>query len=91
MENEKMCFTQVEFVDDPNVVGLYYWYLCEDESVLKGERVVAPLGRHNNMQEGVVRSVRFSDERSAPYPVNLIKRIKKVIKENADVSDSKKA
>ena len=75
-------------MDDPNVVGLFYWYLCDDMGVAEGDTVTAPLGRHNNLQDGVVRKVRFADEQNAPYPVYLIKRIKKVKKESANVQNS---
>ena len=83
-----MCFVAVEFVDDPNVVGYYYWYLCNDDSVKEGDKVLAPLGRHNRLQEGVVRNVRFADEENAPYPVHWIKCVKRVIKDSKNVSDS---
>lgn len=82
MEKEELCFTSVEFPDDPNVVGYYYWYVCETEGVAVGDRVVAPLGRHNNLQEGVVRRILFADEFNSPYPMYGIKYIKKVIKAN---------
>lgn len=76
-----MCFVAVEFVDDPNVKDYIYWYLCVDESVQFGNRVIAPLGRHNNLQEGIVRHVKFAESDCAPFPLHLIKTIKKVIKE----------
>ena len=79
--NEKRCFTAVEFVDDENVRGYFYWYLCGIDGVEEGDKVVAPLGRHNNLQEGVVRKIKFSDEDNAPYPMHSIKSIKKVIKD----------
>ena len=82
MENEKMCFAAVEFVNDPNVVGYGYWYLCEIDGVAVGDRAIAPLGRHNNLQEGIVRKVIFEDELNAPYPLHSIKYIRKVIKNN---------
>lgn len=75
-----MCFAAVEFVDDPNVVGLKYWYACPFADIRVGEEVIAPLGRHNNLQKGVVREVRFEHEYNAPYPVYLIKYIKEVVR-----------
>ncbi len=75
-----MCFVAVEFPDDPNVAGLKYWYLCPYEGVETGDGVVAPLGRHNNCQTGVVREVRFAPEYESPYPIYLIKRIRKIVK-----------
>lgn len=85
MENDKKCFVAVEFVDDPNVVGYFYWYLCEIAGVMAGDKVIAPLGRHNNLQEGIVRKVIFEDEFNAPFPLHSIKYIRKVIKENRNV------
>ena len=80
MINKKMCFVAVEFVDDPNVVGYYYWYLCEIEGVAVNNKVIAPLGRHNNLQEGVVRKVIFEYEYNAPFPMHSIKYIRKIKK-----------
>ena len=86
---ELICFTAVEFPDDPNVAGLKYWYCCPFEYVREGDSVVAPLGRHNQLQRGVVREVRFEKEYNAPYPLYLIKYIKEVVKadkgDNSDV------
>ena len=75
-----MCFTAVEFPDDPNVVGIKYWYACTFEDVKVGDGVIAPLGRHNNLQKGIVREVRFEYEYNAPYPVYLIKYVKEVVR-----------
>ena len=82
MENEKLCFVTVDFVDDPNVAGYGYWYICEIAGVAVGDKVVAPLGRHNNLQEGIVRGIMFEVEENAPYPMYGIKYIRKVIKSN---------
>lgn len=82
---ELRCFVAVEFVDDPNVVGHTYWYLCGFEEVETGDRVVAPLGRHNNLQEGVVRKKIFATEERSPYPFAGIKSIKALKKEGKDV------
>lgn len=82
MENNKFCFVAVEFVDDPNVVGYCYWYLCEMTGAEVNDKVIAPLGRHNNLQQGIVRKVIFEDEAHAPYPMYGIKNVKKLIKEN---------
>ncbi len=78
--NEPICFTAIEFVDDPNVVGLKYWYVCPFEEVKEGDRVIAPLGRHNGLQQGVVREVRFELPHNAPYPLYLIKYVKDIVK-----------
>ncbi len=69
-------FAAVEFVDDPNVVGLTYWYLCDFEEVAVGDIVTAPLGRHNHLQDGVVRKTLHATEFDAPFPFYLIKRVK---------------
>ena len=74
-----MCFTAVEFVDDPNVKGMTYWYLCDFESVKEGSKAIAPLGRHNNEQTGIVRKVIFADESGAPFPLQYIKKIRKIL------------
>ena len=80
-----MCFVSVEFVYDPNVVGLTYWYLCDFKGAKVGDWVVAPLGRHNNLQEGVIRKVRFCTEYDAPFPVHSIKYIKELKKDRINV------
>lgn len=85
MINVKMCFVAVEFVNDPNVCGYYYWYSCDVPGVIVGDKVIAPLGRHNNLQEGIVRKVIFEEEINAPYPLHSIKYIRKVIKEDINV------
>lgn len=82
MESEKICFITVDFVDDPNVAGYGYWYICEIEGVAVGDKVIAPLGRHNNLQDGIVKKVIFEDELNAPYPMHSIKYIRKVVKVN---------
>ncbi len=69
-------FVAVEFVDDPNVVGRTYWYLCDFPEVSTGDIVTAPLGRHNNLQQGVVRKTTRATEFDSPFPFYLIKRIK---------------
>ena len=83
---EQLCFGWVNFPDDPNVCDMKYWYLCPFENVMPGDRVIAPLGRHNNTQEGVVCEVRFAEEYNAPFPIYLIKSIRKLLKqEHGDV------
>ena len=42
--------------------------------------MIAPLGRHNRLQKGVVREVRFDADYNAPFPVYLIKYVKEVVK-----------
>ncbi len=76
------CFVAVEFEDDPNVAGYYYWYICGFESVSVGDCVRAPLGRHNNIQRGRVCKKIFADEYEAPYPMWGIKAVKSVEKDD---------
>lgn len=77
---DELTFVSVEFVDDPNVAGMTYWYLCGFKDVCEGDLATAPLGRHNNLQTGVVRKVLTGDEYSAPFPLYLIKSIKNITK-----------
>lgn len=79
------CFVAVEFVNDSNVIGLTYWYLCDFEDAQINDWVTAPLGRHNNLQEGIIRKVLFADKEHSPYPFEWIKRIKTLKKERDDV------
>lgn len=76
---EKLCFVSVEFIDDPNVVGIKYWYECPIKTVQVGDYVIAPLGRHNNLQRGVVREVRMANEYESPFPIYLIKHVKSIV------------
>ena len=80
-----MCFVRVEFPDDPNVEGMLYWYICDFDGACVGDRVIAPLGRHNHTQEGVIREVRVTEDYNAPFPLYLIKSIKKLIKSDGEI------
>lgn len=82
--NELACFVAVEFVDDPNVRGLTYWYLCDFNGAAENDFAVAPLGKHNNLQRGVIRRVLYAKAEDAPYPLNYIKSIRKLIKPKED-------
>lgn len=77
---DKLRYVAVDFVDDANVAGSVYWYLCGFK-VSAGDCVIAPLGRHNNLQKGVVRRVVYCDEYCAPYPLYLTKSVKGVVRE----------
>ena len=79
MTEDKLCFVAVEFVDDFNVVGYAYWYLCGFDGVNVGDQVIAPLGRHNNLQKGVVRKILYAVEEEAPYPMFGIKSIRSIV------------
>jgi hypothetical protein len=78
--DELIRFVWVEFPNDPNVAGIKYWYSCDDKTASIGDEVIAPLGRHNNLQQGIIRDVQMGDEFNAPFPLYLIKSIKSVIK-----------
>ena len=80
MYDEMMYFVRVYFPDDPNVCDMKYWYLCPFDGASPGDRVIAPLGRHNRTQEGVICEVRITEEYNAPFPLYLIKSIRKLIK-----------
>lgn len=82
--SETLCFVAVEFPNDPNVAGLTYWYLCPFAGAEEGDGVVAPLGRHNNCQIGVIRVVSYRPEYEAPFPIHLIKSIKRLVKPNKE-------
>ena len=74
-----MCFVAVDFIDDPNVAGYPFWYYCTFRGARIGDSVIAPLGRHNRLQKGVVRKVIFAEKSAAPYPFDRIKSIKELI------------
>ncbi|MBD5584865.1 MAG: hypothetical protein HDQ88_07270 [Clostridia bacterium] len=83
--NNLTCFVAVEFVDDPNVKGWTYWYLCEFDGAEEGDNAVAPLGRHDGLQKGVIRKVLYAKNGEAPYPVERIKKIKTLLKAEKNV------
>lgn len=83
--NEKLCFVAVEFPEDPNVKGYNFWYVCGFDGAQEGDAVLAPLGRHDRLQWGVVRLVRYATEDNAPFPMHSIKRIKSLKKAENDV------
>ncbi|MCI8735037.1 MAG: hypothetical protein HFE40_05740 [Clostridia bacterium] len=75
-----LCFTAVEFVNDPKVKGWTYWYLCTFDGAEEGDKVIAPLGRHDNIQTGLIRKVSYTTAEEAPYPADRIKKIVSLIK-----------
>lgn len=74
---EELCFIQVNFPNDANVADRLYWYLCLYDDAKEGDRVLAPLGRHDRLQTGVVHKVVYAHDYDAPYPLYLIKAVKK--------------
>lgn len=51
--------------------------------------MIAPLGRHDRVQEGVIRLVRYAEEENAPYPFHSIKKIRILNKAESNVQNSK--
>lgn len=78
--DDLICFVAVEYPDDENVAGNKYWYICPYRDVKVGDFAIAPLGRHNHTQRGIVREVRFDAEYNSPFPIHIIKSIKEIIK-----------
>ena len=76
---KKFCFVALEFIYDVNVLGYTYWYLSDNENIAVGDKVVAPLGRHNNEQVGIVRKVVFETAQNAPFKMEYIKRIRGLV------------
>ena len=67
------------------MVGNQYWYVCEIDGANVGDKVIAPLGKHNNTQQGIIRKILVDYEYNAPYPMYAIKYIKKLIKADTNV------
>lgn len=84
---EKLRFVTVEFPDDINVAGRLFWYLCPDNTIAEGDKVSAPLGRHNRLQTGVVHKVVYATEENPPYPLYLIKSVKKHENANTEIGN----
>lgn len=84
-----LCFVAVNFVNDPLVAGFSFWYWCEFRETKVGDHVIAPLGNHNRLQEGVVVGVIFRTEDEAPFPFERIKRIVE-LKENQNAQKIKR-
>lgn len=51
----------VEFVRDKNLINRVYWYRS-DFPIEVGDEIVAPIGVHNKLQSGVVRSVYIEEK-----------------------------
>lgn len=70
----KRLFAALRFVNDENLSDKVYWYLC-DLSVKEGDRVLAPVGIHDRLQEGIVEKLLNVGRENAPYDLRLIKRV----------------
>ncbi len=75
---DKLCFVAVEFEHEFIFAGRFYWYLCRFKDVCEGDKVLAPFGKNNLLQEGTVKLVYFSGLENAPFPLNSIKCIREV-------------
>ena len=49
---DKLCFVAVEFEHEFIFAGRFYWYLCGFKDVCEGDKVLAPFGKNNLLQEG---------------------------------------
>lgn len=59
--------------------GAPFWFIAPD-GVEAGDRVIAPVGKNNVMRAGVVRKVeRNVSGQCAPFPMNRMKRIARVL------------
>lgn len=77
---EMLYFVRVNFVNDPKLPYYPFWYLCRFEEAEVGDWIVAPLGRHNRLQDGIIIETKYATEENAPYPMDRIKCIKELKK-----------
>ena len=69
-ENPILTFAKVE------AEGSLFWYLAP-EGIAEGARVEVPLGTRR--AEGVVVKVERCDRQTAPFPVNRLKEIERIL------------
>ncbi|MGN0822528.1 MAG: hypothetical protein ACI4NG_02015, partial [Candidatus Gallimonas sp.] len=75
-ENGCHTFAKVRFLNDPVYGDRPYWYLCPFPSAEAGSRVLAPVGRREEMREGVIERIeRGVSEQCAPVPMNRVREI----------------
>lgn len=55
--------------------GQRYTYLCPDETVMEGDRVLAPVGKDARATWVKVVDIRWLSEKEAPYPLGKIKTV----------------
>ena len=70
----KRDFAALRFTADSNLSDRVYWYLTEF-ALSQGERVLAPVGVHDRLQEARVEKTLSAEERDAPYDLRLIKKV----------------
>ena len=85
--NELFYFVAVNFVYDPKLPNFKFWYLCDFEEAEVGDWIVAPLGNHDRLQDGIIIETRHATAAEAPYPIDRIKRIKFLKKESQGVQN----
>lgn len=62
--------------------GQEYSYLCNDDSISDGDRVLVPVGNDGKTSIATVTRVEYHPAEEAPYPVNKIKNIIRAVDEN---------
>lgn len=82
-------FVCVNFVYDPKLPYFPFWYLCNFADAKVGDWIVAPLGNHNRLQNGIIIETRYATAENAPYPMDRIKRIQELKKESQSVQNCK--
>ena len=75
-ENGMFDFAKVTFAGEERP----YWYLCPFPDAEAGRKVIAPFGRGDALRTGViVRIERNVSEQAAPYPMNRIRAIERLL------------
>ena len=74
-ENGVYTFAKVE------VDGLPCWYLAR-EKVEAGDCVIVPFGKRGELKRGKVLRVESCSEQTAPCPMNRVREIEQVLREN---------
>ena len=74
-ENGVHTFAKVE------VEGLPYWYLAREKTEA-GDKVLVPFGKRGEIKCGVVLRVEECSEQTAPCPMNRVREIEAVLREN---------
>lgn len=73
----KRLYCALRFFRDDNLSDRLYWYLCDDP-LKEGDKVLAPVGIHDRLQEGIVERLSEAEDERAPYDLKLIKRVEAV-------------
>lgn len=62
--------------------GQEYSYLCNDESISEGDVVLVPVGNDGKTSVATVTRIEYHPAEEAPYPMNKIKSVIRVIEED---------